>query len=132
MLMTKSDLGAHLSSLRASKKQIEEQIRQNRHSTLDELHQKFPQISRSLLNKILRKHLEYKKKCARWVPRMLADDHRKTLGRSTEVLGALSPRRRQVSLPYFHRGSNLGFPLHPSPSFARVASSSIAFKSQEV
>jgi recombinational DNA repair ATPase RecF len=61
MFMKKSDLGAHLSSLRTWKKQIEEQIRQDRHSTVDELHQKFPQISRSLLNEILRKHLEYKK-----------------------------------------------------------------------
>jgi hypothetical protein len=43
------------------KKQIEEQIRQNRRSTLDELHAKFPQISRSLLHEILSKHLWYKK-----------------------------------------------------------------------
>jgi hypothetical protein len=59
------------------KKQTDEQIRQDRHSTLDELHEKFPQISRSLLHEILSKHPWYKKICARWVPRMLADDHRK-------------------------------------------------------
>jgi hypothetical protein len=59
------------------KKQIDEHIRQDRRSTLEELHEKFPQISRSLLHEIHSKHLGYKKNCARWVPRMLADDHRK-------------------------------------------------------
>jgi transposase len=39
------------------KKQIDEQIRQDRRSTLDELHEKFPQISLSLLHEILSKHL---------------------------------------------------------------------------
>jgi transposase len=34
------------------KKQIDEQIRQDRRSTLDELHEKIPQISRSLLHEI--------------------------------------------------------------------------------
>jgi hypothetical protein len=51
MFMTKSDMGAHLSLLRT--------------------------FSRSLLHEILSKHLGYKKNCARWVPRMLADGHRK-------------------------------------------------------
>jgi transposase len=32
------------------KKQIDEEIRQDRRSTLDELHEKFPQISRFLLH----------------------------------------------------------------------------------
>jgi transposase len=39
------------------KKQIDEKIRQDRRSTLDELHEKFPQISRSLLHEIPSKHL---------------------------------------------------------------------------
>jgi transposase len=43
------------------KKQTDEQIRHDRRSTLDELHDKFPQISRSLLHEILSKHLGYKK-----------------------------------------------------------------------
>jgi histone-lysine N-methyltransferase SETMAR len=59
------------------KKQIDEQIRQERRSTLDKLHEKFLQISRSLRHEILSKHLGYRNICARWVPRMLADDHRK-------------------------------------------------------
>jgi transposase len=43
------------------KKQIDEQIRQDRSSTLDEMHEKFPQITRSVLHEILSKHLGYKK-----------------------------------------------------------------------
>jgi histone-lysine N-methyltransferase SETMAR len=45
--------------------------------TIDQLHEKFPQFSRSSLHKILSKHLGYKKICARWVPWMLSDNHRK-------------------------------------------------------
>jgi hypothetical protein len=45
------------------KKQIDEQIRQDRRSTLDELHEKFLQISRSILDEILSKHLGHKKLC---------------------------------------------------------------------
>jgi transposase len=41
---------------------LKKQIRQDRRSTLDELHEKLPQISRSLLHEILSKHLGYKKK----------------------------------------------------------------------
>jgi hypothetical protein len=55
------------------KKQIDEQIRRDRRLTLDELHEKFPQISRSLLHEILSKHLGYKKICTKLVPY----DHRK-------------------------------------------------------
>jgi hypothetical protein len=45
--------------------------------TLDQLHEKSPEISRSL-HEILSKHLGYKKICAMWVPWMLSHDHRKT------------------------------------------------------
>jgi hypothetical protein len=75
--MTKSDLGAKSIITKDLKKQIDEQIRQDRRSTLDELHEKFPKISRSLLHEIISKHLGVKKKCARCVPRIMADDHRK-------------------------------------------------------
>jgi transposase len=43
------------------KKQIDEQIRQDRRSTLEEMHEKFPQISRYLLHEILSKHIGCKK-----------------------------------------------------------------------
>jgi hypothetical protein len=59
------------------KKQDDEQIQQDRHLTLDQLHEKFPQISQSLLHEILSKHLGYKRICASWVPQMLSEDHRK-------------------------------------------------------
>jgi hypothetical protein len=39
----------------------DQHIRTNRHFTLDEIHEKFPQISRSLIHEIVKKHLHYKK-----------------------------------------------------------------------
>jgi histone-lysine N-methyltransferase SETMAR len=59
------------------KKEVEKQIQQDRRLTLDQLHDKFSRISRSLFHEILSKHFGYKKICARWVPRMLSDNHRK-------------------------------------------------------
>jgi hypothetical protein len=43
--------------------------------TLDEIHEKFPQISRSLIHKIVTEYLHYKKKkiYARWVPRVFTE-----------------------------------------------------------
>jgi hypothetical protein len=135
MFMTKSDLGSHLSSLRTWK---------------NKLTNKFDRIDARLLTNCMRNSLKFldpffvkffasisgtKENCAKRVPRMLADDHRKkTHGCCIDVFESLSPRRRKVSRPYCHRGWNLSFPLHPweQASIARVASYSIAFKTQEV
>ena len=38
----------------------------------------FPQISRTLLYDIVSSHLGYRKVCARWVPNMLTEEHKKT------------------------------------------------------
>jgi hypothetical protein len=38
-------------------------ITTNRHSTLDEIHEKFPHISRSLMHDIVTEHLQYKQIC---------------------------------------------------------------------
>jgi histone-lysine N-methyltransferase SETMAR len=54
---------------------IEEQLRNDRRVTLDDLHEEFPDISRSLLGNIVSEKLGYKKLCARWVPRMLTPEH---------------------------------------------------------
>jgi hypothetical protein len=43
---------------------------------MSELSTHFPHISRSLLHKIVTEHLHYHKLCARWVPKMLTDDHK--------------------------------------------------------
>jgi hypothetical protein len=130
MFMTKSDLGAHLSSLRTWKN-------------------KFDRIDAGLLTKCMRNSLKFldpffmkfsanisgtKKFVQGGCHGCWQTTTEKTHGRCTDVFGALSPRRGQVSRPYCHRGCNLGFPLHPweQASVARVASFSIAFKTQEV
>jgi histone-lysine N-methyltransferase SETMAR len=56
--------------------QVNEKILENRRFTMSELSTHFPHISRSLLHKIITEHLQYHKLCARWVPKMLTDDHK--------------------------------------------------------
>ena len=52
-------------------------IQQVRRLTLDELQEKFPETSRSIIHEILSKYFGYRKICARSFPRMLSDYHRK-------------------------------------------------------
>jgi hypothetical protein len=44
--------------------------------TVSDLSEEFPEISRSALYIIVSKNLGYRKLCARWVPKMLSDDHK--------------------------------------------------------
>lgn len=55
---------------------VDDEIRQNRRFTIDELHEKFQQVSRSVIYAIVSEQLHYKKICARWVPKMLTDEHK--------------------------------------------------------
>lgn len=69
------------------KQKVDEKILENRRFTLTTLHDFFPQISRSLLHEIVTDHLGYKKMCARWVPKILTDDHKaKRMGAALEFL----------------------------------------------
>jgi len=45
--------------------------------TISDLSLHFPQISRTLLCDIVSSHLDYRKVCARWVLKMLTEDHKK-------------------------------------------------------
>jgi hypothetical protein len=56
--------------------QVNEKIRGNRRFTMSELSTHFPHISHSLLHKIIMEHLHCLSLCARWVPKMLTDDHK--------------------------------------------------------
>ena len=56
--------------------QIDQEVRSNRRFTVSELCAKFPSISRSSVYKILTEQLQYRKLCARWVPKMLSEDHK--------------------------------------------------------
>lgn len=44
-------------------------IKEDRHFMLDSLHVLFPEI--------ITIHFGYKKMCARWIPRLFSDDHKK-------------------------------------------------------
>jgi hypothetical protein len=69
---------------------IDQHIRTNSHFTRDEIDEKFPQISCSLIHEIVTEHLYYKNIWARWVPQMLTEEQ--VYGCCFEVFGALSPR----------------------------------------
>uniref|UniRef100_A0A1B6H603 Mos1 transposase HTH domain-containing protein n=1 Tax=Homalodisca liturata TaxID=320908 RepID=A0A1B6H603_9HEMI len=55
---------------------VDQAIREKRRFTIDELSTEFPAISRSSLYKIVTTELGYRKLCARWVPKMLSEDHK--------------------------------------------------------
>ena len=51
-------------------------IRGNRCFTISEMSLEFPWVSRSVIYNIVSEKLGYKKPCARWVPKMLTDEHK--------------------------------------------------------
>uniref|UniRef100_A0A1B6DDI6 Mos1 transposase HTH domain-containing protein n=1 Tax=Clastoptera arizonana TaxID=38151 RepID=A0A1B6DDI6_9HEMI len=55
---------------------VNEKLCENRRFTITELSGHFPQVSRSLIHEIVTEKLGYKKFCARWVPKLLTDDHK--------------------------------------------------------
>lgn len=69
------------------KKKVDDRIQENRRFTLTTLNDFFPQISRSLLHEIVTEHLGYKKMCARWIPKVLAEVHKtKRMGAALDLL----------------------------------------------
>jgi transposase len=55
---------------------VEEKIQENRQFTISSFSLHFPQLSQSLLNKIVYDKLRFRKLCSRWVPKMLTDEHK--------------------------------------------------------
>lgn len=55
---------------------VDQAIRENRRFTISVLHESFPEMSRSALYTIVGGTLQYRKLCARWVPKMLSDHHK--------------------------------------------------------
>ena len=56
---------------------VNERVRDDRHFTISDLSLHFPWISRILLYDLVSSHLGYRKVCARWVPKMLSEEHKK-------------------------------------------------------
>jgi hypothetical protein len=55
---------------------VEENIQENRRFTISSLSPQFPQISLSLFHEIASDKLRFQILCSRWVPKMLADEHK--------------------------------------------------------
>ena len=53
----------------ALKQQVTCIIRENRHFTISEVYEQCPEVSRTVVYEIVTEHLQYRKICARWVPR---------------------------------------------------------------
>jgi len=58
-------------------RKVNKRVRDDRRFTISDLSLHFPQISRTLLYDTVCSHLGYRKVCARWVPKMLAEEHKK-------------------------------------------------------
>lgn len=57
---------------------INEFVKADRRVTIDEISENFSNVSRTVIHEIVKDHLHYAKICARWVPRMLTDEHKST------------------------------------------------------
>ncbi|GFW12635.1 histone-lysine N-methyltransferase SETMAR [Trichonephila clavipes] len=55
---------------------VETKIRENMRFTVTTLSLEFPDVSRSVLYKIVTENLNFKKLCSRWVPRLLTAEHK--------------------------------------------------------
>ncbi|GFY24342.1 uncharacterized protein TNCV_1013911 [Trichonephila clavipes] len=55
---------------------VETKIRENRRFTITTLSLEFHNVSRSVVYKIVTGNLNFKKLCSRWVPRLLAAEHK--------------------------------------------------------
>ena len=55
---------------------IEGELRANRRVTMRELHHIIPEVSKTTIHEAVTAKLRYRKLCARWVPKMLTDDHK--------------------------------------------------------
>ena len=74
---------------------FEGKIKENRRFTITSLSLHFPQISRSLLHEILSDKLKFRKLCARWVSKMLTEEHR--LKRQASALDFLTRYSEKVN-----------------------------------
>jgi len=63
------------------------EIRANRRVTIRELHHIIPEVSKTTIHEAVTEKLEYRILCARWVPKILADDHKtKRMGSALKFL----------------------------------------------
>jgi len=67
--------------------EIEGEFRANRHVTIRELQHIIPEVSKTTIHEAVTEKLGHRKLCARWVPKMLTDDHKtKRMGSALKFL----------------------------------------------
>ena len=67
--------------------EIEGEILANRHVTITELHHIIPEVSKTTFHEAVTEKLGYRRLYARWVPKMLTDDHKtKWMGSALKFL----------------------------------------------
>jgi len=93
-------------------RKVNERVRDDRYFTIFDLSLHFPQISRTLLYDIVSIHLGYRKVCARWVPNILTEEHKKQVLHVFDISYALSQGRRRHVEPYCDRRRDMGVPYH--------------------
>jgi len=65
----------------------ERESRSNRHVTIRGLHHIIPEVSETAVHEAVTEKLGYRKLCARWVPKILTDDHKtKRMGSALKFL----------------------------------------------
>ncbi|GFX95014.1 histone-lysine N-methyltransferase SETMAR [Trichonephila clavipes] len=57
-------------------KAVDEKIREDRRFTISTLALEFPNVGRTTLHKVVSEKLKFRKLCARWVPRLLTEEHK--------------------------------------------------------
>ncbi|GFV89672.1 histone-lysine N-methyltransferase SETMAR [Trichonephila clavipes] len=55
---------------------VDEKIREDRRFTISTLALEFPNVGRTTLHKVVSEKLKFRKLCARWVPRLLTEEHK--------------------------------------------------------
>jgi len=92
---------------------FEEKIRENRRFTITSLSLYFPEISLSLLHKIVSDKLKFQKLCAHWVPKMLMDEHKLKWQVSTLDFLTIQCGRRKLLEPRSHREQDVDIARSP-------------------
>ncbi|GFU16885.1 histone-lysine N-methyltransferase SETMAR [Trichonephila clavipes] len=55
---------------------VDEKVREDRQFTISTLALVFPNVGRTTLHKVVSEKLKFRKLCARWVPRLLTEEHK--------------------------------------------------------
>lgn len=68
-------------------RRIDEILRSDRRQTISDLLDQFPSVSRGTMHSIVHDKLNFRKLCARWVPKLLTEEHKvQRMGSSLEIL----------------------------------------------